>query len=307
MAKDPAVLFYTSDFLTGCALMSMAQRGKYITLLCLQHQQGHLSEEDMIVICGEYDEKIFSKFEQDENGLYYNKRMDDEAEKRRKFVESRQNNLKSTGKSKSHMETHTDSHMENDMDTHTGIHTDNHMEKHMENENENIDKSIFPFSSIHIKERVSNEQSELDTSSDKDKKTEKINIIKAIFEHWNSKKIICHKELSEVIRTAVENALKSYNAPQIMVCIDRYAKAIGDSTYFFDYKWTLTEFLTRKDGISSFTDEGSKWVNYLEHLTKEQRSKSNVNLGLQPRSFDPDKFLAANMARTKKILEDVKK
>ena len=307
MAKDPAVLFYTSDFLTGCALMSMAQRGKYITLLCLQHQQGHLSEEDMLVICGEHDKKIFSKFEQDENGLYYNERMDEEAEKRRNFIEKQTENGRKGGRPKKESQTKPTGKPEETHGFPLGSAWVNPNETHYENENENIDKSIFPFSSIHIKERVSNERSELDTSSEKDKKTDKINIIKAIFEHWNSKKIICHKELSEVIRTAVENALKSYNAPQIMVCIDRYAKAIGDSTYFFDYKWTLTEFLTRKDGISSFTDEGSKWVNYLEHLTKEQRSKSNVNLGLQPRSFDPDKFLAANITRTKKMLEEVGK
>ena len=87
MPKDPAVLFYTSDFLTGCALMSMAQRGKYITLLCLQHQQGHLSEEDMLDVCGAVDPKIWKKFKQDEDGLYYNERMDQECCKRRSFLD----------------------------------------------------------------------------------------------------------------------------------------------------------------------------------------------------------------------------
>ena len=176
MPKDPAVLFYTSDFLTGCALMSMAQRGKYITLLCLQHQQGHLSEEDMLDVCGGYDKKIFSKFEQDEDGLYFNKRMDVESNKRKKYVESRQNNLKKTSEPISHMESHMKSHMEE----HMSAHMENHMESHMENENENIDKSIFPFSfnnNLSHNERISNERSELDMSSSKDKETD-IYIIK---------------------------------------------------------------------------------------------------------------------------------
>jgi hypothetical protein len=125
MAKDPAVLFYTSDFLTGCALMSMAQRGKYITLLCLQHQQGHLSEEDMLDVCGAVDPKIWRKFKQDDDGLFYNERMDQESTKRKKFVESRQKNLKSNESAKNHMEAHMESHMERDM------------ENHMENENIN--------------------------------------------------------------------------------------------------------------------------------------------------------------------------
>ena len=82
MSKDPAVLFYTSDFISGTLTMSYEQKGKYIILLCLQHQQGKLSYEDMMNICGTYDEKIFSKFEKDEEGFYYNQRMRDEAEKR---------------------------------------------------------------------------------------------------------------------------------------------------------------------------------------------------------------------------------
>lgn len=94
--KDPAVLFYTSDFLAGTMLMDYEQKGKYITLLCLQHQRGRLSEKEMMTICGCYDEDIFGKFEQDENGRYFNKRMEEESEKRRKFTESRRSNRTKT-------------------------------------------------------------------------------------------------------------------------------------------------------------------------------------------------------------------
>ena len=48
MAKDPAVLFYTSDFLSGTFTMTNEQVGMYIRLLCLQHQKGKLSEKDML-------------------------------------------------------------------------------------------------------------------------------------------------------------------------------------------------------------------------------------------------------------------
>ena len=37
---------------------------------------------------------------------------------------------------------------------------------------------------------------------------------------------------------------------------------IKDKTYFFDYKWTLEDFLNRKFGMATFKDEGSKWVSY---------------------------------------------
>ena len=80
--KDPAVLFYTRDFLVGVMTMSDEQVGKYIKLLCLQHQKGHLKETEMLQVCGGIDETVFLKFTVDENGLYYNERMEYEINRR---------------------------------------------------------------------------------------------------------------------------------------------------------------------------------------------------------------------------------
>jgi hypothetical protein len=93
MSKDPAVLFYTSDFLSGTFTMTDDQVGKYIRLLCLQHQKGKLTEKDMLSICKAYDSDIWEKFDQKE-GLFINKKMFDESERRKKFTESRRSNAK---------------------------------------------------------------------------------------------------------------------------------------------------------------------------------------------------------------------
>lgn len=117
MAKDPAVLFYTNDFLSGTITLSDEQVGKYIKLLCYQHQKGVLSEKDMLAICKTYDEDIWSKFIKTDEG-YYNKRMREEADKRKQYSESRRKNKMSK----------------------KGIHMINISEsydEHMENENEN--------------------------------------------------------------------------------------------------------------------------------------------------------------------------
>jgi hypothetical protein len=87
--KDPAVLFYTQDFLIGTYLMTNEQVGKYIRLLCLQQQNGGLSEKQMLKICGTKDEDIWTKFKLCDDGFYYNTRMLLEAEKRNKYCESR--------------------------------------------------------------------------------------------------------------------------------------------------------------------------------------------------------------------------
>jgi hypothetical protein len=92
MSKDPAILFYTSDFLTGVSFMSYAQRGKYITLLCLQHQKGFLTEREIKKICGK-DEDVLAKFEIDKDGLYFNKRMKEESDKRKRYSEKQRENV----------------------------------------------------------------------------------------------------------------------------------------------------------------------------------------------------------------------
>jgi uncharacterized protein YdaU (DUF1376 family) len=113
MSKDPAVLFYTSDFLSGTFTMSNEQVGMYIRLLCLQHQKGKLTEKDMLSICKAYDADIWSKFK-NEDGAFYNERMYNETVRRQKFSESRRNNAKSTKNNSTskayakHMETETE-------------------------------------------------------------------------------------------------------------------------------------------------------------------------------------------------------
>lgn len=99
MSKDPAVLFYTSDFISGTLTMTDEQRGKYIILLCLQHQQGILTEEDMLNICKTYDKKIFAKFIKNEDGTYFNQRMKEETDKRLNYCQSRSKNRKNICKS----------------------------------------------------------------------------------------------------------------------------------------------------------------------------------------------------------------
>ena len=113
MSKDPAVLLYTQDFLVGTITMSYEQRGKYITLLCLQHQKGKLTLKDLQAILTDEDYEIAERFPKQTDGFYYNLRMFDEAIKRKNYSESRKRNL-------------------------MGKHKKSHMTSHLENENEDV-------------------------------------------------------------------------------------------------------------------------------------------------------------------------
>lgn len=94
MAKDPAFLFYTGDFSTGTQFFTDEQVGKYIRLLMAQHQHGHLTDQQVNFICKSYDNEVLKKFTKDDNGLWYNERLEVEIEKRKSYSISRGNNRK---------------------------------------------------------------------------------------------------------------------------------------------------------------------------------------------------------------------
>jgi len=137
MSKDPAFLFYSSDFLTGTMFLTDEQIGKFIKLLCIQHQKGRLREKDMLKICKTYDEDVFEMFKQDEENLFYNDRLEVEVNKRKAYSESRRNNRKKkTAPLKNTSLTYV---------------------KHMENENENENRKedtniVYPFETIEFKD-----------------------------------------------------------------------------------------------------------------------------------------------------------
>lgn len=120
MSKDPAFLFYPGDWLGGTMLMSRLHKGAYMDVLMAQYNNGHMSEDQIKILLGKEDENLWetvlkSKFKQDSEGKFYNERLDKEIIKRRKFTESRKNNLnKSKPDMDKHMETHMDIHMENE-------------------------------------------------------------------------------------------------------------------------------------------------------------------------------------------------
>jgi uncharacterized protein YdaU (DUF1376 family) len=109
--KDPAMLLYTSDFLTGVMDLTMQERGEYITLMCLQHQKGHLSEK-IIGLCLGYDwvsgnSEVLTKYAKDDEGNYYNARLEEEIDKRSKHLEHQRFNGSKGGRPKTQTITQT--------------------------------------------------------------------------------------------------------------------------------------------------------------------------------------------------------
>jgi len=117
MAKDPAFLFYPNDWLGGTLGMTLEEKGAYMELLMMQFNRGHMTCHMIGQVVGQIWVKLEVKFKKDENGLYYNERLEQEIEKRKAYVRSRFNNKEGKNQytnKRGHMTTHMTGHMENE-------------------------------------------------------------------------------------------------------------------------------------------------------------------------------------------------
>lgn len=130
MAKDPAMLWYWSDWHGGTSTLNRFLKGCYMDLLNAQFNSGHLSMEEIKTVLGvDFDQAwpvLKKKFSADPDGNFFNVRLDEEKIKRANWTASRRKNL-----------------------SHKEPHMINHMDQHMENANINEDINV-----IGIKEEV---------------------------------------------------------------------------------------------------------------------------------------------------------
>lgn len=122
MAKDPAFLFYPSDWISGTMYFNFEQKGAYFELLMLQFNKGKFTEtqaQHVLNICYSYVWPVIKEKFQNDGEFYWNERLDIEKEKRKSFCDSRKANK--TAKNNVTYD----------------ITYEKHMMQHMENENIN--------------------------------------------------------------------------------------------------------------------------------------------------------------------------
>lgn len=129
--KDPAILFYTSDFIADTFCLSLEQTGKLALLMAHRHWKGQrLTYNEILKICRdeEPDPEIFSRYKKDSNGYYYNPEIEKAIEKRKQYSESRSRNRK--GKCKKYM-------------NNTSKTYDNHIENRNENKRADVNENFI--------------------------------------------------------------------------------------------------------------------------------------------------------------------
>jgi hypothetical protein len=85
------------------------------------------------------------------------------------------------------------------------------------------------------------------THIEKDKKEEKDKNLYRIFDFWNSLAIITHKDIKG-FDSCINKALKEHSEEEIMKAMENYSKIIRSDIHYFNYRWTLDDFLTGKKG-----------------------------------------------------------
>ncbi len=123
MGKDPAFLFYPNDYIGGTMGMTFEEKGAYMEVLMMQFNRGHMTTHMIGQTIGQLWDTVKVKFIQDDKGLWYNERLEQEQMKRQEFTKSRRNNVSGVNQY-----------------TKTSKKELGHMTEHMENENRDRDR-----------------------------------------------------------------------------------------------------------------------------------------------------------------------
>lgn len=205
MAKDPAFMLYSQDFLVGVSDLTMEERGQYITMLCLQHQKGHLTKKNIQIAVGNVSEDVMSKFVKDENEMYYNETLEVVIHKREAYSQSRSENGKKGGRPRKEVP---------------------------KNHNENQEKTIcLPYAKAY------ENHSEIEN--------ENINVIKDIIDYLNKKLGTRYKYTTKDIQSHIKARLKEGFTYEDFVCVIDKKYQEWHGTKWEEYLRPITLFSTK--------------------------------------------------------------
>lgn len=85
--------------------------------------------------------------------------------------------------------------------------------------------------------------------------------IEAIYAFWNQQGVITHRRMTNDMAKAIKSSLKEYTDAEICEAIRNYAEIQKGKQYYFNYAWTLKDFLKR--GVPKFLDFEVAKRNYM--------------------------------------------
>lgn len=114
-----------------------------------------------------------------------------------------------------------------------------------------------------------------ETLTDTDTDTNKKNIYLEIYNTRNNKNITQHKKLNEEIKKSIEKILQDLSESEVIQAIENYATIYHSDKTYFKHRWTLSEFLSRKNGARVFLYKSEE--DYLDKDKKQSKKKENYS------------------------------
>lgn len=309
LRKDtrPSFQFYPDDWLSSPDLnaCSLEAQGLWVKILCmmfLSPKRGvlllssgkQIDSKILARLTGEPEEKIkqlLAELEQAgvfsrlEDGAIYNRRMYREA----LIIEQRRQAGRLGGIKKKKLSKSVAKSEENFTKKYTDTQSTEEANGKQNSNSGEISKDIDGqgvngFNNCDfIKQKRSKEEAKVKQIAEEEVEEEvenniynSIKIRKEIFNYWNSKKIIVHKNFQK-FEPHINSALKIYTPEEIKKAIDNYDMVLKSDKYYWTYKWTLDQFLARKNGIDRFIPDTFEETDYLAKQNgKEKPNEEQV-------------------------------
>ncbi len=75
---------------------------------------------------------------------------------------------------------------------------------------------------------------------------------KKIFALWNAQGVVNHRVITPAIEHQIEKALRIYTVDEIILGVTNYSNIYKSKYTWWEHKWTLDEFIMRKNGLAVF-------------------------------------------------------
>jgi hypothetical protein len=129
--------------------------------------------------------------------------------------------------------------------------------------------------------------------------------IRDIYYAWNKQDIIKHRKLTDKIKRVISGALNDeWEKDEIIRAIENYAEILKSPDYYWTYRWTLRDFISR--GLDKFVDTAYPHQNFKKGGIGDDENTPPLSSPSSPSPEEKQKMMrewGRADAAQKKILE----
>ena len=122
-----------------------------------------------------------------------------------------------------------------------------------------------------------------------------------VFNAWNEAGMIVHKSMVK-FQPHLKAILENNSVDECKEAIRLYQTVVNDPKYFFTYRWTLDQFLMRKNGFECFLPINKPLEKYLNNKQSETRgTRKRKSLQKMPEALADDRDVFDIVPETRRL------